>query len=181
MSGSFLPPLCYTLDMKYITLLIACFSMGCSPIATFPPIETEAATKFADATQKPVPRIMAVAINYAHNTYGSMDKIVFNLPEGVGYEAYGLVNNKLSNASPMTSVGQPAYHIIELRVRGFNAEADVVFPASSGDYQMATVWIHADPFGAKVTSDRVWAIPVHESPAPTYAKDTIVGANAKTP
>ena len=121
--------------MKYITLLIACAAMSCSPIATFPPIETEAATKFGNAARKPVPRVMATVIKYAHEHYGWTDDVVFNLPEGVGQEAYALVNAMLSNATPMTSNDQSAYHIIELRVRGFNAEADVVFPARSGDYR----------------------------------------------
>lgn len=167
--------------MKYLYLFIACVAMGCSPIATFPPIETEAATKFADATRKPVPRIMSVIIEYTHENYGWMDNVVFNLPEGVGYEAYMLVNEKLDSAVPMTSKDQPAYHIVELRVRGFNAEADVVFPTRSGEYQMATLRLHTDPFGTKVTSDRVWAIPIHESPAPTFPKEEVAKANPKTP
>jgi hypothetical protein len=167
--------------MKYIILLIACVSMSCSPIATFPPIETEAAAKFADATRKPVPKIMATIINYAHDTYGAMDTVVFNLPEGVGHGAYSLVMDKLDDAAPMTRNDQPAYHIIELRVRGFKAEADVVFPTKSGDYQMATVWVHTDPFGAKVTSDRVWAIPIYESPAPTFIGEEVAEASTKAP
>ena len=167
--------------MKYLYFLIVCAALGCSPIATFPPIETEAATKFANATRKPVPKIMAVIIEYAHNNYGWMDTVVFNLPEGVGYEAYTLVNEKLDGATPMTSDDQPAYHIVELRVRGFNAEADIVFPTRSGDYQMATLRIHTDPFGTKVTSDRVWAIPIHDSPAPTFPKEEVAKANQATP
>ena len=167
--------------MKYLYLFIACAIMGCSPIATFPPIETEAATKFADATRKPVPRIMAVVIEYAHDNYGWMDNIVFNLPEGVGYEAYALVNEKLGGAKPMTNDGQLAYHIVQLRVRGFNAEADVVFPTKSGMFQEVTIRLHTDPFGTKVTSDRVWAIPIHESPAPTFRKEEVAKANSKNP
>jgi hypothetical protein len=168
--------------MKYITLLIACAAMSCSPIATFPPIETEAATKFGDATRKPVPRVMATVIKYAHEHYGWTDDVVFNLPKGVGQEAYALVNAMLSNATPMTSNDQSAYHIIELRVRGFNAEADVVYPARSGDYRMATLRLHTSAFDPwKVTYDRVWAVPIHESPSFTYPKDKVAEASNKIP
>jgi hypothetical protein len=168
--------------MKYLYLFIVCVGMGCSPIATFPPIETEAATKFADATRKPVPRIMTTIILYAHEHYGWMDDVVFNLPEGVGYEAYTMVNDMLVGATPMTSADQPAYHIVELRVRGFNAEADVVFPTKSGDYQMATVRLHTSAFDPwKVTHDRVWAIPIHETPAPTFPKEEVAEASSETP
>ena len=156
--------------------------MSCSPIATFPPIETEAATKFGDAARKPVPRIMAAIINYAHEHYGWTDEIVFNLPEGVGQEAYALVNAMLINATPMTSNDQSAYHIIELRVRGFNAEADVVFPIRAGDYQMATLRLHKSTFDPwEVTYDRVWAVPIHESPSSTFPNEEVAEASSKTP
>ena len=168
--------------MKYITLLLACVSMSCSPVATFPPIETEAATKFGDAARKPVPRVMATIIRYAHEHYGWTDEYVFNLPEGVGQEAYALVNAMLTSATPMTSNDQTAYHIIELRVRGFNAEADVVFPTKSGDYQMATLQLHTSAFNPwKVTYDRIWAVPIHGSPSFTYPKENIAEATNTTP
>lgn len=168
--------------MKYFYLLIACVSMSCSPIATFPPIETEAATKWGDAARKPVPRIMALVINYAHEHYGWTDEIVYNLPEGVGADAYSLVGEMLANATPMTSDGQPAYHITELRVRGLDAEADVVMPTKSGEYQMVTLRLETSPFNPwSVTYDRLWAMPIHDSPSPTFSAEEFVNASNKNP
>ena len=107
-------------------------TVGCTPVATYPPVENKVALSFSNSANEPVPTIMADVISYAHNRFGGIDDIVFNLPEGIDKETYLIVAEKLGGATPMTSPNEIAYHIIELRVRGFHADADVVFPSTGG-------------------------------------------------
>ena len=106
---------------------------------------------------------------FAHEHYGGMEIIVFNLPEGINHETYNIVSSKLSGAIPMTTPNQIAYHILELRVRGFDAEADIIFPSASGRYELATIHLDTSLFDSwAVTRDRVWLIPTNSPPLPTY-------------
>ena len=155
--------------MKYILLIILLFS-GCTPVATYPPVETDAALVFSDSSNEPIPTIFAESLRYAHEHFGGMDVIVFNLPETVTPNTYELVSDKLGGALPMESLKQVSFHIIELRKRPFHAEADIIFPSTSGNYERATLYLTSslvDPW--KVTRDRIWLIPVSQLPSPNYA------------
>ena len=150
-------------------------TVGCTPVATYPPIENNTALRFSNSANEPVPTIMAEIITYAHNHFGGMDDIVFNLPDGINKETYLIVVEKLNGAIPMTSPNEIAYHIIELRIRGFHADADIFFPSTGGGYEMATIHLNSlliDPWA--VTRDRVWLIPTKEAPTPNYSIEEIV-------
>lgn len=173
--------MCYTFTMRIQYLILVTVLVGCTPIATYPPIETNAALKFSNSANEPVPTIMATAITHAHDRFGGMDKIVFNLPVGVGYETYAIVADQLGGASPMKTVGQPAYHIVELRVRGFVAEADLVFPTAAGGYKRVTIHMETsfiDPW--IVTRDRIWEVPMDE-PIPNIPIGEIVEVHTIQP
>ncbi len=156
--------------MKNLLLLLTMFVfVGCTPIATYPPIENDAALSFANSSNEPVPTILAEVISYAHEHFGGMEIIVFNLPEGVNSKTYDIVSEKLSGAIPMKTLNQIAYHVIELRVRGFDAEADIIFPTTGGGYGLATIHLDTSLFEAwAVTRDRVWLIPTNSPPPPHY-------------
>ena len=156
--------------MRNFFLLITAVSLsGCANISTYPHVEIETILPVPSSTQEPVPTIMAKVLVYAHEHYGGMDEIVFNLPKGVGGETYSIVANTLGDAVPMDSVEQVAYHITELRVRGFSAEADVTFPSPSGGYEEATIRLESAPFSDwSVTRERVWLIPSKTAPTPNY-------------
>jgi hypothetical protein len=154
--------------MKYLLLIIVLFS-GCTPVATYPPVETDIALVFSDSTNEPIPTIFAETLRYAHEHFGGMDVIVFNLPDTVGEKTYELVSDKLGGALPMENKEQVSFHIIELRKRPFHAEADIIFPSTSGNYERATLYLTSslvDPW--KVTRDRIWLVPVTELPSPNY-------------
>ena len=154
--------------MKHLPFLLFALAFGCTPIATYPPVENYTALAFSNPANEPVPTIMAETIMYAHKHFGGMDTIVFNLPVGIKEDVYSIVANKIGGATPMTRVDQVAYHITELRVRGFDAEAEVVFPSASSEYEMATIKLKTSiggPWG--VTDYRVWKIPVRGSLAPS--------------
>jgi hypothetical protein len=154
--------------MKHLLLLVIVFS-GCTPVATYPPVETDAGLIFSNASNEPVPTIFAEILLYTNNHFGGMDEIVFNLPEGVPAETYTIVAGKIPGSAPMSGVEQLSYHVVELRKRPFRAEADIIFPSASGAYSSATVYLSASlrtPWG--VVRDRVWVVPVNEVPKPNF-------------
>ncbi|HIB00498.1 MAG TPA: hypothetical protein EYO31_01035 [Phycisphaerales bacterium] len=165
--------------MRTLLIFTVLLFSSCTPVATYPPVENDTALTFSNSANEPVPTIMAVVISYAHEHFGGMDTVVFNLPEGVGHETYNIVAEKLGGAIPMTSPNEIAYHLTELRVRGFTADADIIFPSASGRYELATVRVGSSLVSPwRVTRDRVWLIPSSEAPAPGYSVETIVGAEA---
>ena len=156
--------------MKNIGLvLILLLLCSCTPVATYPPIENKTVANYSKNVNEPVITILAVAFDYAFNHFGGMDSIVFNLPKGMGKTTYDRVVQKLQNSSPMTNVDQLAYHVVELRVRGFTADLDIFFPTASGKYEMATIHLDSSLIsGWGVNRDRVWLVPVNEIPKPNY-------------
>ena len=161
--------------MRTLLLLTAILFLGCTPVATYPPVENDTALTFSNSTNEPVPTIMAKVVSYAHEHFGGMDIVVFNLPEGVSKETYNIVSDKLGGAIPMTSPNEIAYHLTELRVRGFSADADVIFPSTTGGYEMATVHLESSLVSPwKVIRNRVWLIPTNKAPVPNYSVESIV-------
>ncbi|MBC8309827.1 MAG: hypothetical protein H8E83_04850 [Planctomycetes bacterium] len=155
--------------MRHLTLLIVFIFCGCSSIATYPPIESKVLLAPPNPANEPVPTIIGKVITYSHEHYGGMDSIVFNLPEGVNKKTYDIVSDLIENATPMSTTNELSYHIVELRVRGLSADADVLFPSASGNYGMATVRLKSSILGDwEVVNDRVWLIPVKTPPLPTY-------------
>ena len=151
--------------MRFLIILLICAS--CTPIATYPPIENKTVENYSKNVNEPVITILATAFQYAFEHFGGMDTIVFNLPKGMSATAYTRVAQKLDDALPMAEPGQPAYHVVELRVRGFHADIDMFFPSASGTYEMATIHLEASLIDKwRVTRDRVWLVPVQEIPAP---------------
>jgi hypothetical protein len=170
--------------MKPLLLPIV-FLSGCTPVATYPPVETDVALVFSDSSNEPVPTIFAETIRYAHEHFGGMDTIVFNLPKTVDDKTYTIVSDKLGGAVPMHNSEQVSFHIVELRKRPFHAEADIVFPSTSGNYERATVYLSSSLVGPwSVTRDRVWLVPVDELPSPNYSgagyNDELVGVDEST-
>ncbi len=153
---------------------------GCTPVATYPPVETKAGLVFSGSVHEPVPTIMTEVVLYTHKHFGGLQTIVFNLPLGINSDTYSDVIGRISGSAPMSKVDEIAYHITELRVRGFSADADVMFPLASGGYGVATVLLkHSVSDGWVVVSDRVWLIPVDTPPVPNLSVDSAVGVNNK--
>jgi hypothetical protein len=170
--------------MKYTVLLIVLIA-GCTPVATYPPVETDFAMTFSNSSNEPVPTIIAESLTYAHEHFGGMDTIVFNLPEGVSDETYVIVSDKLGGAVPLKNSEQVSFHIVELRKRPFRAEVDIVFPSSTGNYEQATLYLDSsivEPWS--VTRDRVWLVPISKLPAPNYGggstNNELVGVDEST-
>ncbi len=156
--------------MKCFIFLLSVVFVGCTPVATYPPIENDATLAFADSSNEPIPTVFAELLQYAHEHYGGMDTIVFRLPDGVTNETYRIVSEKLGGAVPLTSRDGVAYYITELRKRPFHAEADIIFPSSTGRYEQATLYLSSsllEPW--RVLRERVWLVPVSTLPEPNYS------------
>ncbi|MDP6541606.1 MAG: hypothetical protein QGF07_02365 [Phycisphaerales bacterium] len=159
--------------MKYLLLTsITIILSNCSPIATYPTIEVDAAVGFSNSSYEPVPTILVATIEYARDHFGGIETVVYNLPKGMVGETYDIVGSRVENSRPMQTVNEPAYHITELRVRGLSAEADIVFPSTTGGCESATVYL-SKSFTApwKVNRERIWLIPITEAPLPNFSAD----------
>ena len=158
--------------MKLFVLFVLFVFTGCTPVATYPPIENDPALIFSDSANEPIPTVFATTLRYAHEHFGGIDTVVFRLPDGVGVETYRIVSEKLGGAVPLSTQNETAYYITELRKRPFRAEADMFFPSSTGIYNQATLYLSSsltEPW--KVQRERVWLVPVDKLPAPVFVNE----------
>jgi hypothetical protein len=159
--------------MKYLLFVILFIVVGCTPVATYPPVENDMALAFSDSTNEPIPTILAESLRYAHEHFGGVDGIVFYLPDSMSSETYAIVRERVEGATPLHSTEQTAYYVTALRKRPFHAEVDVVFPSTTGQCEQATIYLSSsliEPW--RVLRDRVWLVPINELPLPNY---TLIG------
>lgn len=152
--------------------LLACslgFALsGCAQWSTYPPVETTKALTNRPAA-RPVPAIMAASIKYAQERYLSDSDAAINLPEGTSAQAYDAVFAKLGGGRPMLIANEPTIHIQEVRTRGFDAQADLIFQKSDGFYQMVTLTLRGNMMEQyRVTGARTWQIRNMAAPGPNY-------------
>ena len=149
-----------------LTALIALLASGCAPMATYPPVEhTRALSRPA---YEPIPTLMAESFRYAHERYQVADELIFNLPEGVTTNVYHMVARKLGEARPMFADDERAYTISEIRTRGSEAQADLIYPRADGLHQLVTIYFKASLLdGWKVASTRQWRI-YSQAPQPRF-------------
>jgi hypothetical protein len=147
---------------------------GCSPWATYPPVESKTAQALTKPTFEPVPTVMAVAIDYARDNYTPGKELPINLPDGADWEVYDKVFTKLAHGgTPMTKRGEPALCIQEVRTRAFEAQVDVVYPRADGLNQLVTLSLEREVFKDwRVKSARPWQIRNVEMPDPHYVGPT---------
>jgi hypothetical protein len=110
---------------------------ACAPSATYPPVETTA--KLTKPTFEPMPTVMAAAIKFTRENYTKDLDLPINLPAGMPPQAYDKVFAKLGDGRPMTTAGEPAIHITEVRTRTFNAQVDLIYPRRDGFNQFITL------------------------------------------
>lgn len=150
----------FVLALVALVLLI-----GCSPWATYPKIE--GAAQVGNPQFEPLPSIMATAIRQGHERAGFEGEPVYNLPEGTGRAGYAAVQAQLGQGRAMQEPGEPAVHVIQVRVRGVDAEVDVILPRRDAPPEMVTYrmrqrFLHH----YRVTDTRRWNIAV-DVPEPT--------------
>jgi hypothetical protein len=144
--------------------------VGCAAWATYPPIP--GAAHIGRGHHEPVPTLMATAVQNTHERHGDGDEVVFNLPPGTTQRAYEAVRARLGeHAREMRSTGEPAMHVIAVRVRTIDAEVDVIYPVGRSDaahHRMETLKLRLrSPHGFEVTEIRRWGMRV-QPPEPTW-------------
>lgn len=107
------------------------------------PGETENPVASVDPNIHPVPRLMAMSIEYVVNRYppsggpgdGSSPTFAFNLPEGMRPGNVALIESMLGGRGvrvmPENASTIPIYHVVTMWVRGHRAELEMVFPVPS--------------------------------------------------
>ncbi len=129
---------------------------GCTPWATYPRVK--GMTEIGSAATEPVPTLMARAIMYIKENECEGAQFAINLPPGVQADVYEKVFEDIGYSRPMTSSADLAYHVIEVRLRGLNAEVDVIYP-ENGDHALMTVKFRNSVVpGWNVVDTRKWNI-----------------------
>ncbi len=157
--------------IRFAALLgLAAALSGCSRWATHPPLEGTRPS--GGPTAEPIPSLMADAIRFAHNRYGGHDEVIINLPEGTPAAVYEMVTDRLGSGRPMMASSERAYHVIEVRVRGLDAQVDLLSPRKDGYYHFVTISFRQDLLrGYRVASTRLWRIR-EEPPSPHFTSPT---------
>ncbi|MDY7110156.1 MAG: hypothetical protein SYC29_16115 [Planctomycetota bacterium] len=139
---------------------------GCTPWATYPPIE--GAVDISNPALAPIPRLMADAVRYVHTLEGGEGEIALNLPEGTSATVYDEVIERLEAARPMQAGNTQAYHVEAVRVRGLDAEVDVIHPGAGGVPELMTVYFNQTfAEGWRVKWHRRWRLRI-EAPEAHY-------------
>ncbi len=149
-----------------ILVLVVLLVGGCSRWATHPPLEGTGPS--GGTIAEPIPSLMADAIRFAHSHYRGHDEVIINLPEGTPAAVYEMVTDRLGRGRPMMASSERAYHVTEVRVRGLDAQVDLLSPRKDGYYHFVTISFRQDLLrGYQVAHTRLWRIR-EEPPAPNY-------------
>ncbi len=163
------------MSIRAASYLIALLSIatlgGCSSWSTYPPVETAVVRSISSPTLEPVPTLMTRSVDWARDNNPHLMPLVFNLPEGTPADVYAIVMKRNGEGVPMTQPGQRAVHVTNVRVRGGDAEVDVVIPREDGIHELITLQFERPIFERwDVHGTRHWRIRV-ATPHPNYVAD----------
>ncbi len=144
--------------------VVLALSAGCSTYVNIPPIEGDVAAH--DTNESSVRQLMAAAGAAVLQERPIPGKFVVVLPRGTRPETYDYVLPRISSNAVWSSGGptgdEPTIEIRQIRIRGSNAEADVIRPLVAGEpgttRQLVTVdleWNFFEPHWL-VQQVRVW-------------------------
>jgi len=149
-----------------LLLALASFLCGCTPWATYPPIE--GAVDISNPALAPIPTLMAEAVRYVHEQDGGGGEVVLNLPEDTPAKVYDKVIEKLGTGRPMQPGDRQAYHVEAVRVRAVDAEVDLIHPGNGGAPELMTIYFQQQFLdGWRVQWHRRWRIRI-EAPEVRY-------------
>jgi hypothetical protein len=149
-----------------LLLVLALFLCGCTPWATYPPIE--GAVDISNPALAPIPELMTGAVRHVREQDGGEGEIVLNLPEGTPAKVYDAVIERLQTARPMQAGDKGAYHVEAVRVRAMDAEVDVIHPGNGGAPELMTIYFRQHLLeGWQVKWHRRWRLRI-EAPEAHY-------------
>lgn len=128
---------------------------GCTPWATYPSVEGSVDMSNPELT--PIPELMSMAIRETHERDGRDEGIVFNLPPGTPPVVFDRVAFLLGTGRPMEYAGEPAIHVVEVRVRTTDSQVDVIHLNAGGVPEEMTISFRQNLLrGFHVESVRPW-------------------------
>lgn len=138
---------------------------GCAPWATYPKVERS--VTIAEPRVPPLPELMAraVAVAYAleHEAYAEAEELPatpFNLPVGTPLSVWETVTGRLGEAYPATEAAADVIHVQQIRLRGTQAEVDVIRQPRGGTPVLTTISFRRELLrGWYVERTRDWRIP----------------------
>lgn len=169
-------------QLPFLVLVLAMTALaGCTPWATYPPIE--GAASINDPQFAPIPQLMAEAISYGSEHYGmgpvDGETIVYNLPPNTAPRVYERVTDRIGNARPMVDGDEYAYHVTSVRVRTTDAQVDLICPRDDGHHELVEISFKQKLTGYQVADARLWRVHVtvpeaNFVPYPQKEEDTAV-------
>jgi hypothetical protein len=155
-----------TVNQILLALTLALSVGACTPYGTYPPLS--GTVQVSKPSFAPFPQLMADSIAHCYETYDPGAEMVFNLPEGTPAPVYGQVMKRLEGSRPMREWDGRACHVDSIRVRGLDAEVDVIFPRADGLHDLITIHFHKDVLsGYAIDSTRIWRVRI-DPPPPYY-------------
>jgi hypothetical protein len=146
--------------------IVGAWAAGCAPYATHPRLE--GSMQVTGPRVYPVPELMAQAIRFAHDHYCRGQEYVINLPWDMTPEVYRDVIGILGSGRPMREPGEAAFHVQAVRVRGVEAEVDLIYPQSGGHHEMVTIYMKRGIIARYDVQDtRLWRVRI-SPPEPRY-------------
>ena len=152
---------------------------GCASTSTYPPSPGFADS--VDASVEPIPTLMAEAIRYAQIHYGQVgEDIAINLPPGTPSSVYNAVAQQLGNGHPQFDSAEPAYHIVEVRLKTMAADVDIYYPRKGLYHEFVTMSFTQNLIGKyKVKHTRLWRL-TKNPPEPNYREAAMEAVSAPT-
>lgn len=139
--------------------------MGCAPSATYPKIEGSIAID--QPRLAPIPELMADAIETAREEVATEagGRIAFNLPEDTPVAVWNEVLRRVPGSVPATDADQAVVHVTQVRLRGNDADVDVVVEPrearpTATPYLLTVTMKQEFLRDWKVTRSRAWRLPV---------------------
>jgi len=142
---------------------------GCSEWSTYPTVEVKAGTVLARPESRTVVSVMAASVKYVEDNLVKDAALPINLPKGTPPEAYDKVFAKLGHGQPMVSDADEAIHVQEVRTRGMNSEADLIYPRADGLNQLVTLKLECTLFETYSVKDyKLWQLRSVAAPLSNY-------------
>lgn len=149
-----------------LLMVLTIVTAGCTPWATYPPVE--GTVELNDPALSPMPTLMADAISFAREHYAPDHDLVINLPADTAADVYLKVINALGEGRPMTAEDETAFHIQVVRVRGLQAEVEVIYPRMGRVHELVTIRFRKKVLGRyEIDNTRLWRYEV-EAPGAHY-------------
>ena len=134
---------------------------GCSTPRTWPSLNAD---QGVSADVPPLPQVVSVALNFAHDEANATSPKVYNLPAQINVAAWDSFERGLAVWKPMCPGDTGVWTVRQVRIDGGIAQVDVDYPSREGVYQTLTVHLKGASAGFEYKPDYVqhWKLAVKD-------------------